>query len=97
MGILAYLPHILLFSIWKTCQRSLLIQFLYGLAFYLRIGPHDTHSGDKLNVLQHIRVFETYGLPTTSLSITPWHAGINVPVDMGYYNFVKYDGSFLSY
>ena len=41
------------------------------LSFYLRIDPHGAHSGDKLNALQHIWVFETYGLPTTSLSITP--------------------------
>ncbi len=97
MGILACPPHILHFNIWKTSQCSLLVQFLYGLPFYLRIDPHDAHSNAKLNVLQHIRVFETYGMPTTSLSITPWHAGINVPVDMGYYIFVKYDGTFLLY
>ena len=33
MRILACLPHILNFNIWKTNQRSLLVQFLYGLPF----------------------------------------------------------------
>ncbi len=58
------------------------IQFFYDLAFHLKIALHSTQFGGKKNVSHHTRVYEKYGLTTTSLSLTPCLVDLNVPVNL---------------
>ena len=92
IGSSAWLLHILHLIFWKTCQRSLLIQYFYDLASHLKIALHSTQFSHKKNVTHYTGVFETYGLTTTSLSLTPWLVGLNVPVNFTYSHHFKNEG-----